>query len=562
MQAGSFLEISLILVVATGVAGFMQLLRQPIIIGHIITGLLVGPSILNLVHSTETFELFSRIGVALLLFIIGLGLNPRVVKEVGKVALATGLAQITITSVVGFGIATALGFSMVESVYMGVALCFSSTIIILKLLSDKKELNRLPGKVATGFLLVQDLVAVLILIFITALTQSGYVSAAQLALEVAIKGLVSAGVLAILAVYVVPRLSQLFARSQEFLFLFSVGWGLGIAALATLLGFSIEIGALAAGVSLAISPYSYEISSRMRPLRDFFIIIFFIVLGSRLGLENILGSILPAVALSVFVLVGNPIILMSVMGLLGYTKKTSFKVALTVGQISEFSLILILLGRQAGHIDENVASTMTVVGLITIAASTYMVIYSDELYKRFEPILGIFERSNVRLAKEKPAHYEIIMFGYIAGSEHFIRTFKKLGKRFLVVDYNPETIDYLRSKDIPCRYGDGNDSEFLEELDLESARLVVINVTEFVANKLIVRHVRAQSKRAIIIAMNRSDKIENSLELYEDGANYVMMPHHQTSIKVSTLISRHQFNHKNFDQLKAKQTQSLLREAS
>ncbi len=190
-------------------------------------------------------------------------------------------------------------------------------------------------------------------------------------------------------------------------------------------------------------------------------------------------------------------------------------------------------------------------------------LYDDELYQRLEPFLRIFERKNSKPVKESPSHnYEVVMFGYIAGSEHFIRTFKKLGKRFLVVDYNPETIDYLKSKDIPCRYGDANDSEFLEELELDGARLVVINVTDFLANKLIVRHVRYHNKRAIIIAMNRTDSVEDSIEIYEDGANYVMMPHHQNSIKISSMINRYHFDAKNFEQLKTKQMHNLLNSRS
>jgi Kef-type K+ transport system membrane component KefB len=558
METQLFVEISLVLVIATAVAGIMQLLRQPLIIGHIITGLLVGPSILNLFHSEETFELFSRIGIALLLFIVGLGLNPRVIREVGRVALSTGIGQIVLTSAAGFGIAKLLGFSAVASLYIGVTLCFSSTIIILKLLSDKKQLNRLPGKIATGFLLVQDIVAVMILIFVTAATQQPDTSLTQLGLEIVLKGGGLGLALGLISVHGLPRLSNFFARSQEFLSLFAIGWGLGIAALFAAFGFSVEIGALAAGISLALSPYSYEISSRMRPLRDFFIVNFFIVLGSSLSTDNLAPALVPALLLSLFVLIGNPIILMTIMGTLGYTRKTSFKVALTVAQISEFSLILILLAQQSGHVEPQVSAIMTIVGLLTIAVSTYMVIYDDKLYKWLSPILVVFERRKIRQEPQTTQKFDIVLFGYKGGSQNFIKTFKRLGKRFLVVDYDPETIDTLNSQGIPSRYGDANDSEFLDELNLGAAKLVIINLTDYAANTMITDHVRFQNKSTVIIAMTKSDKIENALELYEKGATYVMMPHFLSASKIATIIARRDLKSASFKQLRDKHTKFLL----
>lgn len=559
MPTGVFYEISLILVIATVISGVIRLLRQPLIIGYILTGLLVGPSVLNLVQSTETFEVFSHIGVALLLFIIGLGLNPRVIKEVGKVSLLTGIGQIAFTTLIGFGITKLLGFSNTVGIYISIALAFSSTIIILKLLSDKKELGRLYGKIATGFLLVQDIVAVLILIAVSGV--SGNEAGGNILLELLLKGGALVFTLSLLSVYILPKLSEFFAKSPEFLYLFSIGWGLGVASLSAILGFSIEIGALAAGVALASTPYSIEISSRMRPLRDFFVVLFFIVLGSGLSLEHISPNIVPALALSAFVLVGNPLIVMTIMGMLGYSRKTGFKAGLAVAQISEFSLILIVLAQNVGHVSEDVVGMVTLIGLITIAISSYMIIYSDELYEKIESSLKIFEKSSTK-GEQKSVEYEAILFGYKGGSKYFIDTFRKLNKKFLVVDYNPEIIDQLRTKKINCRYGDANDAEFLEELNLDRTRLVIINLTEYDPNKLIVNHVRLHNKKAVVIAMTKSDDVENALELYEDGASYVMMPHYQNALKISSLIKRHGLAVGEFKDLKTKHTHYLLNETN
>ncbi len=546
MEAGIFAEISLILAIATVIAALTQLLKQPIIIGHILTGILVGPAVLNLVKSTETVELFSHIGVALLLFIIGLGLNPRVIKEVGKVALLTGLGQIVVTSIIGFGLARLLGFSSVVALYIAVGLTFSSTIIILKILSDKKEQHRLYGKITTGFLLVQDIIAITILMAVSSLAQE-QTSTLTVALTLA-KGMAALGILVFISVYILPRLANFISRSQEFLFLFSLGWGLGIASLAAILGFSFEIGALAAGVALASTPYSYEISSRMRPLRDFFVILFFIILGTSVSLTSSAGILLPVVLFSAYVLLGNPLLMMALMGSLGYTKKTSFKAGLTVAQISEFSLILILLGNRLGHLPDGVVAIMTLVGIITIAGSTYMMLYDDQLYRKLAPWLGVFERGKLKRVGADDKPHDIVLFGYKAGGHGFIKAFKRLGRSYLVVDYDPETIDHLKAQDIDCQYGDANDPEFLEELNLGRVRLVIINLTDFATNALIVDETRARSRRAIVIAMTKTDdKIEEALELYDRGASYVMMPRYLSSLKVGNLLKRYEFNASGFE---------------
>jgi len=373
MHGNFFLELSLILVIAGVVSTIMKLLRQPLIIGYIFSGLLLGPYFLNIVGKPEVLSDFSTFGIALLLFIIGLGLNPRVVREVGKAAVYIGVGQIAFTASFGFAIAKLLGFATTAAIYIAIALTFSSTIIILKILSDKKETGQLYGKVATGMLLVQDIAATIVLIVAAGL-QDGGLPLPELSLTLGFTLLLAVG-LVLASVKVLPKFSRFISDSQEYLFLFSIAWGFGVASLFAQAGLSIEVGALFAGVALATQPYATEVSSRLRPLRDFFVVLFFIVLGVQLELTNFLDVLVPALVFSSFVLLGNPLIVLTIMGLLGYTKKASLKVALTVAQISEFSLIFVLLGLELGQIDQQIVSIVTLVGLITIAGSTYMMLY-------------------------------------------------------------------------------------------------------------------------------------------------------------------------------------------
>jgi Kef-type K+ transport system membrane component KefB len=306
-----FVELSIIIALATLIGGVMRLLKQPLIMGYILTGVVVGPHFLNILKDIESGEIFSLMGISILLFIVGLSLSPHVIREVGKISLITGTGQVMFTTFLGFMIAKGFGYEFIPSLYIAISLAFSSTIIILKLLSDKKDLEKLYGKIAIGFLIVQDIIATLILIGISSFTSGQDIL--QSALLVLIKGISAAIVLSFISYYLLPKLSDFFAKSQEYLFLFAVGWGFGLASVFKMMGFSAEIGALVAGVTLSMSPYAREISAKLKPLRDFFLIMFFILLGVNMDITSLSGMLVPALIFSTFVLVGNPIIVILLM---------------------------------------------------------------------------------------------------------------------------------------------------------------------------------------------------------------------------------------------------------
>lgn len=548
-----FIELSIILAITVFISAVMKLLKQPLIIGYILAGIIVSPYFLNIVQSTETIKVFSQIGVALLLFIVGLSLSPKVFREIGKVSLVTGIGQIIFTSLFGFLICRLLGFSIIVSVYIAIALTFSSTIIIMKLLSDKKDLEKLYGKISIGFLLVQDIFVIILLMVISSF--SGNLSLENISISSVLIGILLIGGFILISIYILPSLSNFFAKSQEFLFLFSIGWGLGLASLFHYLGFSMEIGALVSGIALSISPFHYEISSKMRPLRDFFIILFFILLGSQMVFGNIGDLILPAIIFSLFILIGNPLIVMILMGLLGYGKKTGFQAGFTVAQISEFSLILIALGVSLGHLTGEILSLVTIVGLITISGSTYLILYSNNLYPYFSKYLSIFEKKKINENKDKHKDYEIVLFGYNRIGYDLLESFKKLKKKYLVVDYNPETIQELSKKNVKCRYGDADDSEFIDELNLAKTKMIVSTIPEFETNLLLINKTRQVNKDAIIIVI--SHNIEEAHFLYHDGATYVIMPHFLGGSHASKMIDEHKLDLSKFIKEKEKHMRYL-----
>ena len=535
------IELGLIIIITTLIAGVIRLLKQPLIIAYILSGIVVGPYFFNFLKSTETINTFSHIGIALLLFIVGLNLSPKVIREVGKISSITGIGQVLFTSFIGFLLSKLFGFSTITSIYIAIALAFSSTIIIMKLLSDKDDINTLYGKISIGFLIVQDLIAMLILMVISSTSKN--FSFSTLVFETILTGFGLMVLIFLIGIYILPKLIKLAAKSQEFLLLFSISWCLALASLFYSLNFSMEIGALLAGMTLSLSPYRYEISSRMRPLRDFFIIIFFVLLGSQMVFSNIYKFVPAIILFSVFILIGNPLIVMILMGIMGYTKRNSFLAGLTVAQISEFSLIIVALGVKVGHISNDILSFITVIGLITITGSSYMIIYADKIYSRISKYLKIFEKKGDKVDEHKYHNHEshdIILFGYNRIGYDLLETFKKIKKKFLVVDYNPETIVKLAKEGIECRYGDAGDSELLSELNFSKAKMIYSTIPDFDTNIILVNKIRESNKKAIVIVI--SHQIDEAIELYNSGATYVLMPHFLGGSHTSTLIEKYGLN--------------------
>jgi Kef-type K+ transport system membrane component KefB len=555
MHETIFSELSLIIVVTAAVSLFMKFVKQPLILGYILAGLLVGPAALGLIHSKEIFETFSALGIALLLFIIGLGMNVGELRKLGKVSLAVAAATFFAITLLGYATSSVMGFSKTEALIIGLAMFFSSTIIIVKILSDKKEQTRLHGQVAIGVILVDDIIATFALLFVAA-SKNGSGFNVEEVFALLAKGVLLAGFLILCSTKLLPKVSRFMASTQELLFLFAIGWGFGVATLFELAGFSIEVGALFAGVALASSPYVQEIASRLRPLRDFFVVLFFITLGESMNLTNISESILPALVLSAIVIIGKPLVVTTAMGLLGYTKRVSFKTGINLSQISEFSIILVVLAASTGMVRPEVTAIITLVAIITIAISTYLMHYDDQLFARFDKLnIRLFEKEVTYREKRGPTPYQMVILGYHNGGHEFIRTFKDMNKRFLVVDYDPEVIDVLEHQKVDYLYGDATDTELLREAGIEKSKLVVSTIIDHEANLFIVNLLQEINPRAVIIA--HASNIKEAADLYQAGASYVMIPHHIGSEKMSAFIKRKGPDKEEFEKYREKHLENL-----
>jgi len=520
MGIGVYTEVSLILLAAAVLGAIGLLLRQPLIIVYILLGIALGPSGIKLVQSQDVVDLLAQVGVAILLFLVGLELNPDYVRRIGAVAVATGLGQLSFTIIIGFLLTLLLGKDWLTALYIAIALTFSSTIIIVKLLSDKRELDTLHGRIAVGFLIVQDIAVIVALVAMSVLGggQAGEQGLAQVLGAIALK-LAALGAGMYLAIrYLLGRLLRFLARSLELLLIFAVAWAVGLAALGDWLGFSKELGAFLAGFALSPTHFRDAISTRLIPLRDFLLLFFFIDLGTKFDLATAQQEWLTALILALFVLIGNPLIVMAIMGTMGYRRKTGFLAGLTVAQISEFSIIFIAMGLSLGHVRQDALSITTMVGLITIALSTYMILYSQPLYKRLERFLKPFERKEPFAEKRFEAQelddapYEVIVFGLGRTGRLVLDHYHALGIRAIGVDYDPEAVAAMQASGIPALFGTAEDQEFIRGLPLATAKLLVITLPHMDDVQDLMRIVDATDFDGRIIAVARSESDAHALK--------------------------------------------------
>jgi len=546
-----FYEIAALLVLAAGVGLVGVLLRQPLIVSFIAVGILAGPSVLGLAQSDEHINLLAELGIAVLLFLVGLKLDIKLVRALGPVALMTGLGQVAFTSVIGFGIGVALGLDTTTSLYVAVALTFSSTIIIVKLLSDKREIDSLHGRIALGFLIVQDLVVVLAMIVLSAIgvgTKGDAVSG-----DVALvfgSGLFMLIVVWFFIRYVAEPLVERLARAPELLVCFAIGWAALFAAVGDYLGFSMELGGLLSGISLASTRLREAMAARLASLRDFLLLFFFIALGARLDL-SLVGEQVPAAAIfSLFVLVGNPLIVLVIMGAMGYRKRTGFLAGLTVAQISEFSLIFMTMGVSLGHVGPDSLGLVTLVGLITISLSTYMITYSHRLYAWLEPWIGPFERQGTpREAREgeilATASYDVLLFGLGRFGGAIAQRLNARGLRVLGIDFNPAAVRRWREEGFEAIYGDATDPEFIASLPFANVAWAVSAVPEHEAGilrddpRIALSHaLRGQGfKGKIALTSHREEDWE---QLRLGGADLILQPFQDAADQAADLLAGQQ----------------------
>lgn len=533
-----FFEITVVVVLATVFGGLARLFRQPTTMGYLVVGALLGPLGLMNAHNAEVLEAMSHIGLTLLLFLIGMEMRFKDLHAVGRPALLAGIGQVLFTAFFGFLLTWGFGYDTITAGYIGVALAFSSTIVAVKLLAEKRTVDSLYGRIVIGILLVQDFIAIAMLVLLTGNGRigDGFFAAAGLSL---LKAAALCGGAVLLGRYVLPRLLALLGRSQELLLLGSLAWGLGFASFASMpaIGLSIEVGGFLAGLALAESVQHYQITSRIKSLRDFFVVLFFVVLGTKLVLASGEGVWAQAGWLSALVLVGNPLIIMILLGALGYRSRTSFMAGLSVAQVSEFSLILMALAHSEGQVSEHAVALVTAVGIITIMVSSYLIHFDEQLFRLLRPVLKAFELGGHEPAPRiRRLKNHIVLIGCHRLGHNVLHPLEKLHKEFVVVDFNPDVVTLLQKRGIQAVYGDISDPEIQEAAGLDRARLVISTAPSSEENRGLLRHLAAENPKAKVILTGAT---EHDAELfYAEGADYVMLPHFMGGLHLAAAIKK------------------------
>ena len=493
MVESSFVSVALILALAVAGGAIAKLLRQPVVVSFIVVGILAGPTAFNLVEGAEEIRLFAKFGIAILLFLVGLKLDFHMIRSTGKVALIAGLSQVAFTAAVGFGLAVLFGFETTTALYIAVALTFSSTIIIIKLIGDKRELDTLYGRIAVGILIVQDILVVAAMVVIVTIGTPGEGSVVTDLVVTLASSAVFLGVAAFASRFVLEKVLDWISKSPELTLLFGVAWAIVLAAISTLIGLSMEIGAFVAGVSLASTAYRESLGARMVSLRDVMLLFFFIELGASLTFADALGQLWPAIVLSVFVLVGKPLIVFAIMGWMGYRSITSFRTGVALAQISEFSLILIALGFSLGQVDSAVLSLVTLVAVFTITVSSYFILYTDKLYSMTQGFMHLFERGKAEAVDEESQSlsFDAIVVGSGRFGTEVISGLISSGSSVLAVDLDPDALARAREIGAETLFGDVGDPDFAKMLPMHQSDTLICTAPDRSTNTLLLGSIKS-----------------------------------------------------------------------
>lgn len=540
-----FLDLTIIICIAAFFSVIFKLFKQPEILAYILTGILIGA--LNFFPNKDQplLSTMSQVGITLLLFMVGLEIKVSELFSIGKSLIIASFGQIVFTIGIAYAISFLFGYNLLTCIYIAIALTFSSTIIVVKLLSDRRDLHALYAKFSLGILLAQDILAILFLMFLSGVNQNtgGIESFSNFGLII-IKGALILSVIVYLSKKVFPKLIEQIAKSSETLFLASLAWVFGLAALVSskFVGFSIEIGGFLAGVALANSIANYQIIAKAKILRDFFIVIFFVLLGIQMSFENIQKVIFPAIIFSLFVLIVKPLIIMILMGLLGYRKRTSFLTGISLSQVSEFSLIIIFLGNKLGHINSEITALLTLVCLITFFVSTYLIMNSNKLYRYLSHSISIFERKNYKkdemsedLETLSNLTDHVVVIGGDQMGESIMEALEDLGKQVVVVDFDPSVVNKLKEKNVHRLFGDIADIDIQKRAQIDSAKLVISTIPDTEDNLILLNELKQENRRAKVVMMSFEPR--DALILYKAGADYVVLPHLAGGRQIAKLLN-------------------------
>jgi len=530
-----FFDLTVIFIVTTLLLFIAKILKQPIIPVYIIAGILLVP-VFNVLHAKDFVSSISYFGIVFLLFIAGLELKFNKLKHVSYVASIGGTILVILLSLIGLGISNLLGLDIISSVYMGLIFAFSSTMVVVKILSDKNQLDSLHGKIAMGLLIIQDIFAIVAFIALTSYGEQSFSNLINLIIRVILIGVG----LFLLSKYLLPKIFEFAAKSQELLFVTSISVCLFFAAIfgVFISPEALGIGAFLGGLALANLPYDLEIISRISPLKDFFSLLFFISLGMLLPLHLIFRNLNITITFILLITLLRPTITFIIVRFFNYMPRVAFLTAITQSQISEFGLILAFFGRATNSLSDELFAAIIVIAIVTLSTTSYLFKYEPKLYAFLSKYLNFFGNTKDPFHLENlPEKFEkkfILIVGYDRLGYSILKTLKKKKESVIVVDFNPEVIKELMEEGTHCIYGDISDSELVNHLKLKDCKLIISTIPEDDSNLLMMSKYKKINKNGICFLT--SESVKGALNLYKEGADYVIIPRLIGGHHVSSLI--------------------------
>ena len=532
--------LALVISLASFLSIIFRKLEQPLIVSYLLTGALL--SLFHVVRPEQLafLKFLPDIGLAFLLFLVGMELDLREFKQLGKHVVWATVTQVVLSSIFLFLALMRFGLQPAVALVTGVSLSFSSTILVVKLLLEHKQLSSLHGKLSVGILLFEDLLAILLLMFLAIVGEGKPFSLLELG-GVVLKGAVLIWFSLFAGRKLLPQLFKTTAENFELLVLTAIGWCLIFVSLSSLMGFSLGIGAFLAGISLAQSVYRGVISGKIKPLRDFFIMIFFIDLGIGLSFSHIKNFLPLTVFLLFYACVIKPVVFYSVFVWLRFKSKTAFQSAIQLSSISEFALIILFLITKSGLVNPDFGSPLIFAAVFSFVFSSTLITHDRIIYRYIRPFLKRFEREKTFSidflpgAETKFSNHAGLVGVHNSGAIVLKSLSRFYENNLLAVDFNPDVISGLKDLGVPCVYGDIGDLEVLDKLNLKEARLVISTI-KFLPDNLALLDAleKIQSPAVVIVAAADS---KDAVVLYERGAHHVSIPVNLEGTSISRIVS-------------------------
>ncbi|AXR82263.1 cation:proton antiporter [Natrarchaeobaculum sulfurireducens] len=538
-------DFAIIIVVATAIGLIARQLGQPTIVAYIATGVVLGPVMFDIVTDEGLVDVMAELGLGFLLFLLGMKMRFDDIREILRPITNVAIGQTVLQTALAFLVAWALGFDTTSILVIALATVFGATPVIVKVLTDKDEITSLPGKIDVGVLIVQDiyLVVVLALFAADSLDNAGEI-ASTLAVIFVMMGFIA--LFSILSSrYLLPRIFRRIADNKDVFLIVAIAWAFFFIAIAEGFDLSVEVGAFLAGISLAQLPYSKELEDRITPITDFFILVFFASIGLQIeSFESLTTYWTEAIIASVVLMVGNFWIMFYLIDREGFSVETSFIGSINMVQVSEFSLVVGALALAQGYIGDAVLGYLTLMALLTMTVSTYIIAYNHAIYERVAPWFSRFESDGQEDRSLREYNNHAVAIGYDEVTERALPVLKEQYGEVVVVDRKTEHISELESEgEYDYVFGDFRHTEVRKAAGLKKASFVLSSSVQKDVNEALLEEADDDA-----IVFVEAEHIDNARTLYERGAAYVIMNTYLTATKLNDYLEQYFTDKKAFEE--------------